>query len=113
MSKVKALANWQTNYPAFRWCAVRGEWWYIPAIDEIKRLLTDEQVFNAVNATLLAKGGMKLRKSHNMSGVMKELYWSSTESDKKSQSFIVYMPDGVVITTFKSSEEFVRAVATF
>ena len=113
MSKVKALANWQTNYPAFRWCAVRGEWWYIPAIDEIKRLLADEQVFNAVNATLLAKGGMKLRKSHNMSGVMKEHYWSSTESDKKSQSFIVYMPSGNVIPTFKSSENFVRAVAIF
>ena len=33
MMKIQAFDNWETDYPAFRLCALLGEGWYIPSIE--------------------------------------------------------------------------------
>lgn len=36
MNVVKAINNWGTLYPAFKWCADKGAGWYLPAYEEIR-----------------------------------------------------------------------------
>lgn len=70
MQVVQQHPNWRKNYPAFAWCADLGDGWYLPASDELVRILRDDSVHNAVNRTLVAKGGKELADNW---------YWSSTE----------------------------------
>lgn len=54
---IQAIAGWHEKYPAFAWCADKGEGWYLPALNELKALYE--------------------------SGVLEPLgpYWSSSEDD--------------------------------
>ena len=81
MNKIKAIAGWESKYPAFKWCndfntgSISG--WYLPARDELNNLYTNHTV---VNATLTQYGGAQI------SGT----YWSSSEGnydDAWSQDF--------------------------
>ncbi|MBQ2419407.1 MAG: PEGA domain-containing protein, partial [Alistipes sp.] len=36
MAKVMARPDWQSKYPAFKWCADLGEGWYLPSKEELK-----------------------------------------------------------------------------
>ena len=36
---IKKINDWRNKYPAFAWCAARGDSWYLPAIEELKLLL--------------------------------------------------------------------------
>ena len=49
MSVVKKISNWQSKYPAFKWCADLGEGWYLPAIEELRVFTLNSIVRNAVN----------------------------------------------------------------
>ena len=113
MAKVKAVANWQEKYPAFKWCADLGEGWYLPSIEELKKFTLDNAVYDAVNRTLTSKGGVKLFNR----GDERRWYWSSTEKDYKIVGMFcacsVVMGSGITFNNFKASSSYVRAVSAF
>ena len=65
------------EYSAFVWCRAKGKDWYLPAIDELKLLLLDSSVHQAVNSTLKERGGVALYDRGETAA-----YWSSTEEDE-------------------------------
>ena len=113
MARVKAIANWQEKYPAFKWCADLGEGWYLPSIEELQKFTLDNAVHDAVNRTLASKGGVKLFNR----GDEYRWYWSSTESNKqfdgKFCAWHVTMYDGGTYNLIKTSNGYVRAVSAF
>ena len=90
------------QHPAFEWCRAKGKDWYLPAIDELKLLLFDSSVHEAVNRTLKEQGGV----------VLSDYYWSSTEYIFCLALF-VNMRDGYAASTLKSYNNYVRAVSAF
>jgi hypothetical protein len=70
--------DWESKYPAFRWCyhfniSVRG--WYLPAINELKDI---HKVKNLVNKTL------RDRNRTEIDGT----YWSSTEVNDNAAKYL-------------------------
>ena len=112
MAKVKARPDWQSKYPAFKWCVDLGEGWYLPSIEELKVFTLNTAIHDAVNRTLIARGGTKLYdKGEN------GWYWSSTESDEKYKGYfcvwIVEMLGGYTGSYRKDDDGYVRAVSAF
>ena len=112
MAVVKQIADWQSKYPAFKWCADLGEGWYLPAINELELFTLDQSVHDAVNQTLETKG-VKLSNIGDS-----YWYWSSTESDYQlSTGFFcawsVNMFNGYTTSNSKLNFDYVRAVAAF
>ena len=111
MAVVKQIPDWQSKYPAFKWCADLGEGWYLPAIDELKLFTLDQSVHDAVNQTLETKG-----KKLSSKGVIL-WYWSSTELDDQLLggpfAWIVFMHRGTTSTMTKYGDFSVRAVSAF
>ncbi|MBQ8853406.1 MAG: PEGA domain-containing protein [Alistipes sp.] len=113
MAKVKAIYGWQSKYPAFKWCADLGEGWYLPSIEELKVFTLNTAIHDAVNRTLIARGGTKLYDKGES-----RWYWSSTEDDYKSSSgefcaWGVYVYDGGTGGYYKNRSTYVRAVSAF
>ena len=100
--KIMSLAN-KDKYPAFEWCRSKGKDWYLPAINELKLLLLNSDVRNAVNNTLEQQGGTFLPKYS---------CWSSTEDDEFC-AWSVYMDDGDTTYDRKYYDFYVRAVSAF
>ena len=100
--KIMSLAN-KDKYPAFEWCRSKGKDWYLPAIKELKLLLFNSDVRDAVNNTLKQQGGTLLPKFS---------CWSSTENDEFC-AWYVRMSDGVTRNDFKCNYNYVRAVSAF
>ncbi len=108
--KIMARAD-RAAYPAFVWCRKKGRDWYLPALEELKRLLLDNSVRDAVEKSLKSKGADGL----NGDGVG---YWSSTESYPNpfyGTSWMIHMYGGDTAddTSFKSHHLSVRAVSAF
>ena len=72
MEKIISIPDWQTKFPAFKWCADYGSGWYLPAFKELKTL--DSQRYS-VNSTLSANNMARL--TVNDFGWL--YMWSSTE----------------------------------
>ena len=112
MAKVKAIPGWEAKYPAFRWCADLGEGWYLPSIEELKVFMLNDAVHDAVNRTLIARGGTKLYDRGELGW-----YWSSTESSKTHYfdfcAWRVNMNYGGAGNGSKGSYTYVRAVSAF
>ena len=100
--KVMSLAN-SDEYPAFEWCRSTGKDWYLPAINELKLLLLNTDVRNAVNQTLEQQGGTLLPKFS---------CWSSTEDDEFC-AWGVGMLGGYTLSYDKGINYYVRAVSAF
>ena len=98
------------QYPAFQWCRAKGTEWYLPAIDELSRLLLNDEVRNAVNKTLDQHGANKLSAKSSFTW-----YWSSSEYvyDNKFFAWLVNMLDGYTNYFDKNDGNYVRAVSTF
>ncbi|MBQ3208827.1 MAG: PEGA domain-containing protein [Alistipes sp.] len=114
MAKVKARPDWQSKYPAFKWCTDLGDGWYLPAIEEFKKFILDDTIHDVVNRTLAAKGGKKLYNKGERGG----WYWSSTERDYRARSgefcaWLVSMLSGDTNFSSKHYDYYVRAVAKF
>ena len=115
---IERTAGWREKFPAFAWCASQGEGWYLPAIDELGLLLLDTVVHEAVNRTLIQRGGKPLV-GVKASGD----YWSSTENtaapmfrSQKSQWFARWVSMHYMSSqgmSEKSCTYFVRAVTVF
>ena len=113
MAKVKAISDWKSKYPVFKWCADLGDGWYLPAIEELKKFTINDTIHNAVNRTLAAKGAYKLCNRGEFGW-----YWSSTEKDRQSSSgefcaWGVSMYDGRTYRNRKGNDVYVRAVSAF
>ena len=104
----KVMARDDANqYPAFVWCRNKGVDWYLPAIDELKLLLLNDSVHDAVNKTLAQKGGTKLYNKTDLSW-----YWSSTERDEFF-AWYVHMYGGNTYYLVKDGDGYVRVVSAF
>ncbi|MBP3498368.1 MAG: PEGA domain-containing protein [Alistipes sp.] len=113
MAKVKAITGWRDKYPAFKWCADLGEGWYLPSIEELKTFTLNDAVHDAVNRTLMARGGTKLCDRGEW-----KWYWSSTEKNYKLSSgefcaWRVYVGNGHTYGNPKYNDNYVRAVSAF
>jgi hypothetical protein len=97
------------EYSAVKWCRDKGNDWYLPATDELKLLLHNDSVHDAVNRTLESQGAKKL---YNYSDGGYELYWSSTE-DGTFYAYPVGCGSGYTSSVEKSDDWYVRAVAKF
>ncbi len=108
--KIMQIAGWQENYPAFAWCASHGEGWYLPAVDELKKLLCSKQAFAAVNATLRKNGCETIYNGDNYTW-----YWTSTE-DSKGYDYVattLFYMQKLTNGYGKCDNYYVRAVCAF
>jgi hypothetical protein len=96
-----------SKYPAFVWCRSKGLDWYLPAINELERLLLNNEVHDAVNGTLNQKGVTPLCEQGKWG-----LYWSSTERDEVCV-WHVNMHRCFTSFVYKDFDYYVRAVAAF
>lgn len=103
--KIMARAD-RAAYPAFVWCRKKGRDWYLPAIEELKRLSLDDSVVATVGKSLKSKGA---------DGFTGASYWSSTEvsEDLKFYAWVFGMGYDSIYRISKSRSGYVRAVATF
>lgn len=104
---IMKIDEWRNKYPAFAWCADHGDGWYLPAIEELKELLLNDEVHSKVNGTLEQKRGSVMCSKGPC-----EWYWSSTEYDKWC-AWNVYMHDGDADYLNRYNDTYVRAVSAF
>lgn len=90
MKKIKSISGWRKKYPAFAWCADKGDGWYLPALNELKTLYESEY--------------------GNLIG--SDYRWSSTEESIESV-WCVRMRDGYTYRNRKRDLYYVRAVSAF
>ena len=110
LQRIMQLDNWEKRYPALGVCVGMGTEWYLPAVDELKRL-AESSVYDAVNFTLSEKRGRRLLAGREY------WYWSSTESDDATSGYLcaqcVRMITSDVVDDFAYNSGYVRAVAAF
>lgn len=85
---IQTIAGWHEKYPAFAWCADKGEGWYLPALNELKALYE-----------------LGVLESDRQS-------WSSTENNYLS-GWGVNMGSGRTNNYYKNGSNSVRAVSAF
>ena len=107
LRSIMKIAAWKDKYPAFAWCADHGDGWYLPAIEELKELLLNDEVHSKVNGTLEQKSGSVMYSK----GAYKS-YRSSTEEDKRC-AWGVLMSYGFSYHYLRRGYNYVRAVSTF
>ena len=114
MRIIQNIPNWRNKYQAFAWCNDLGEGWYLPAVKELEILLTDSNLLDSINRTLIVQGGDTFRSDNQGAWI-----WTSTE-DKHNQVEGYYFAWGVSFLDKeifhepkKWCEHFVRAVAKF
>ena len=101
MAVVKAITDWESKYPAFKWCADLGESWYLPAKQELITIYNNKTAIDA-----------------NLTDVLGTYtYWSSTESDGQSSSGVFcawyVLMGGGTGSNYKFGNYYVRAVSAF
>ena len=84
MSIIKSKTNWQSKFPAFKWCSELGEGWYLPAVNELKALYIQADIINQV-----LKANKMGRLDADGCGV-----WSSTEFEYGLYAYFVEFEDG-------------------
>ena len=103
MTTIQAVEDWQSRYPAFKWCADMGAGWYLPAINELKEIAKHRDILEVGSYYGL---------------------WSSTELKKldydgfgrvqDTEAYFVSMDDSAkLMTSTKGTAISVRAVAAF
>ncbi len=90
-------------YPAFLWCQRLGDGWYLPSIEELRKILLNKSISKAVNNTLEKIDAKNIIVPSNF-------YWSSTERDRKYALIANMYKEQYIV---KDAKLFVRAVSTF
>lgn len=70
---ISSLSNWRLDYPVFNVAYTQGEGWYIPAKDELQKLLESALT---INPLIEQQGGTPISTI--------KTYWSSTEDSHES-----------------------------
>ena len=115
LQSIMKISDWRNKYPAFAWCAEHGDGWYLPAIEELKLLLLNDDVYDAVNAQIES---MRKRKLF-LKGRSRCSYWSSTAEDPSFceyggfRAWIVYMGSEDALCWPNFDYYYVRAVSAF
>lgn len=105
---IMAVSSWSQRFPAFYLCIKSGgEEWYIPAIEELRTLMLNKKVREAVNATLRERGGIIIGSSKKNSW-----YWSSTE-ENANHAYFVDVNMGVWNYYNKQAHGNVRIISVF
>lgn len=92
MKEIQTISGWHEKYPAFAWCADKGDGWYLPAMNELKTLYESKAV-----------------------DLPHYEYWSSTTQKVNNTEQACYMYDG----RYNSRDDkdyagyYVRAVSAF
>lgn len=80
MQVVESISNWQKIYDAFAKCRLLGRGWYLPAVNEAKRLLANKKLIDAAFKTReYFTNGKETDRCIKYDGCM-----TSTEVDKKN-----------------------------
>ena len=95
---VKQIPNWESQYPAFKWCVDLGEGWYLPSIYEMDKIHENRHLINPVLKDKIAN--------------INYWYWTSTEYNRLC-AWRIPMPVTAFRNRLKSSITYVRAVAKF
>ena len=82
--------------------------WYLPAIEELRELLSIDSVYMKVKVGLVKNSGDLLSEKKTDT-----LYWSSTEAKVSIYASLYNMRDGKTVDYYKHETHQVRAVATF
>ena len=100
----KIMARSDSDYfSAFKWCRAKGSSWYLPALDELKKIYNNKSVLDAT----LQKYGTTLNGT---------FYWSSTESvddEPEVCAWRVHMGNGYTGNGNELIGNYVRAVSAF
>ena len=105
MAIIRSLENWKSRYPAFKWCADKGEGWYLPASGELLSLYENKERVNAA-----------IQRVANTTLVSNSYYWTSTEYDESPETLAgcLYFRDATIDDwASKSGQNWVRAVRAF
>ena len=95
MTKVKARPDWQSKYPAFKWCADLGEGWYLPSKEELRTIYNHKDKLNS-----------------NLTDKLSGWYWSSKEYNEFC-AWLVLVGNGYADGNVKGNYDYVRAVSAF
>ena len=80
MEAIKQIPDWQTKFPAFNWCAGKGEEWYLPAEEELLTISRNKSLLNPeLNCPLY------LRHWSSTEGVIVDPYRNKSENWKKNE----------------------------
>lgn len=88
MKTIQKISGWREKYPAFAWCADKGDGWYLPAINELEAIY-DLGILISTN-----------------------YYLSSTEYST-IDAMVMYMYNGNTRNYRKPGDHYVRAVSAF
>ena len=78
--KIKSLPNWRKTYGVFVACATLGEDWYLPSLEEVKRINANRKIIDATFDAVTRYGSIKSMDDRKLKD------WecsTSTEVDKK------------------------------
>ena len=88
MQIIQGVEGWRTSYPLFAACGALGSGWYLPAINELKRIWMHR---DKINAAIESRNILDNREYKYQTVKAEEFYGSSTEVDKKSfKSWVTY-----------------------
>lgn len=106
MEQVSKIEDWQSKFPAFAWCASLGDGWYLPAQEELERLMNEAISGSALNSALQSRG------EELFDGGLSQ-HWSSTQYGKYMAINWFYRGGGNLIHLHKYYHLKVRAIAKF
>lgn len=117
MEAIRLIADWQTKFPAFAWCATLNPGadtgWFLPAFEELAMLYNSYAAnVEAFNKMLTDHGGTALALPSSEDGK----YWSSSENlimGKESEAAYFYLSDAAIGFGDKAAVARVRAIRKF
>ncbi|MDL2323370.1 DUF1566 domain-containing protein [Bacteroidales bacterium OttesenSCG-928-A17] len=84
----------EKSNPAIEWCLNKGEGWYLPSINELRRIFLISTTINEILSTLSDITVTPL----NVSNSVESIYWSSTEENED-------YTDAIAFGTFTDDDE--------
>ena len=102
MDRIKSISDWQTKYTAFKWCADYGSGWYLPSLNELMAIYTQQE---KINKTLLANKMNILGAKNKYKGL-----WSSSEYFTYATAYYIGLSRGNYSINSKYATIAVRAV---
>lgn len=103
MQIIQGVEGWRTSYPLFAACGALGSGWYLPAINELKRIWMHR---DKINVAIESRNILDNREYKYQTVKAEEFYGSSTEVDKKSFKYWATYREGWVGSGKKNKYSF-------
>lgn len=75
-SLIEKASNWESQFPAFNWCRLKGDDWYIPSIEEWISIFSNVETAEVISKNLASIDAPSLFLKSNWGG---KTYWTSSE----------------------------------